>query len=136
MDELSLLFYPKMKEKDVLQMNILSLAFIGDGVHTLYVRDGAVKSSDLLAKSYHTICAKKCNALAQSLVLEKIYSFLDEKERDVIRRAKNAKMHHSSKNFDEETYKKATAFEALVGYLYLLGKYDRIKLLLTNGEKQ
>lgn len=128
------LFLPKLQTNGLAQISPLAMAFIGDGVHTLFVRDECVKSQVRLSKDYHNICAGKCNAKAQAIKLEGLLEMLDDDEKDIIRRARNAKIHHTAKNFDEETYKKATAFEALVGYLYLIGRYDRIKYILCYGE--
>lgn len=121
---------------EIKELNPIVLAFIGDGVHTLYVRDMVVKTSNLLANGCHKASAKLCNAKAQAGKLGDIINVLTEEEKDIVRRARNTKLHHTAKNSDEETYKKATSFEALIGYLYLLGKYDRIKeLLCVEGSK-
>lgn len=121
-------------ENEIKELNPIVLAFIGDGVHTLYVRDMIVKSSNLLANGCHKESAKLCNAKSQANKLATIMNLLTDEEKDIVRRARNAKTHHAAKNSDEETYKKATSFEALIGYLYLLGRYDRIKELLSSEE--
>ena len=113
------------------EMSPIVLAFIGDGVHTLYVRDRVVKNSNLLVNRWHINSAKFCNAKSQATKLDLIMNNLTEEEHDIVRRARNAKTHNIAKNSDIETYKKATAFEALVGYLYLKGDYDRLKQILS-----
>lgn len=113
------------------EINPIVLAFIGDGVHTLYVRDRVVKNSNLLVNRCHINSAKFCNAKSQATKLDLLMNNLTEKEHDIVRRARNAKTHNIAKNSDIETYKKATAFEALVGYLYLKGDYDRLKQILS-----
>ncbi len=123
-----------ISENEIKELNPIVLAFIGDGVHTLYVRDMIVKSSNLLANGCHKESAKLCNAKSQANKLATIMNLLTDEEKDIVRRARNAKTHHTAKNSDEETYKKATSFEALIGYLYLLGRYDRIKELLSSEE--
>lgn len=112
------------------EVSPIMLAFIGDAVHTLFVRDVVVKSSNLLMKDYHKESAKMCRAKAQAELLDKLMPFLSDEEQDVVRRARNAKTHHIAKNADIETYKKATAYEALVGYLYIIGNFDRLKEIL------
>lgn len=113
------------------EINPIVLAFIGDGVHTLYVRDRVVKNSNLLVNRCHINSAKFCNAKSQATKLDLIMNNLTEEEHDIVRRARNAKTHNIAKNSDIETYKKATAFEALVGYIYLKGDYDRLKQILS-----
>lgn len=134
MEKVTDLILPPISQKQIIELSPITLAFIGDGVHTMMIRDSVVKSSNLLVKSYHKLCAEKCNAKAQSIKLDSIIENLHEDELDIVRRAKNAKNNHVAKNSDEQTYKKATAFEAVIGYLYLLGKYDRIKEIVNMGE--
>jgi len=108
----------------------IALAFIGDAVHTLFVRDGIIKSESLLIKDYHKKSAKVCKAQAQAKKLDELVESLSEEEKDIVRRARNAKTHSKAKNASIEDYKKATAFEALVGYIYLTGNYARLKQIL------
>jgi len=115
---------------DTKELSPIVLAFVGDGVHTLYVRDRVVKNSNLLVNSCHKLSSKHCNAKAQAGKLDVIKDILTEEEQDIVRRARNAKVNNIAKNADLETYKKATSFEALVGYLYLKGDYKRLKQIL------
>lgn len=112
------------------EMNPIVLAFIGDGVHTLYVRDRVVKESNLLVNDCHIKSAKFCRAKTQAEKLDILNKFLTEDEQNIVRRARNAKTHNIAKNSDIETYKKATSYEALIGYLYLSGNYDRLNEIL------
>lgn len=113
-------------------MSILSLSFIGDAVHTLFVRDRVLKSSNLLAGDYHTKCIKFCNAGGQAKAFDELLSFFTEEEQEVARRARNAKS-HKAKNSSIENYKKATAFEAIIGYLYLLNNKERLNEILEKS---
>lgn len=124
------IFMPPLKEEAFMELNPIVLAFIGDGVHTLYVRDRVVKSSNLLVNRCHINSAKFCNAKSQAKKLDELLPSLCESEQDIVRRARNAKTHNIAKNSDIETYKKATAFEALIGYLYLKGDYKRLEQIL------
>ena len=63
--------------------------------------------------------------------MEKLLIVLNEDEKEIVRKARNAKAKHKAKNFDEEEYKKATAFEALVGYLYLTNQTERLNEILN-----
>lgn len=110
----------------------LALAFIGDAIHTAFVREYVLTNEqDLKIANYHNLSKKFCNAKHQKDVLEKILAILTDNEKEVVRRARNAKSKHKAKNFDEEEYKKATAFEALIGYLYLSNQSERLKEILN-----
>lgn len=108
----------------------LALAFIGDGVHTLFVREFVVKGGISNLNNYHLKAKKFCNAKHQKEVLEKLLPMLSFEESEIVRRARNAKSKHKAKNFNEEEYKKATAFEALVGFLYLTEQKERLEEIL------
>ena len=108
----------------------LALAFIGDGVHTLFVREFVVKGGISNLNCYHQKAKKFCNAKHQKEVLEKLLPMLTFEESEIVRRARNAKSKHKAKNFNEEEYKKATAFEALVGFLYLTDQKERLEEIL------
>ncbi len=75
-------------------------------------------------------------AESQSLMYHKIEKVLDEEETLVLKRGRNAKSVSSPKNADVCTYRKATGVEALIGYLYLEGKFDRIAYLMNIGIKE
>lgn len=125
------IFDKPLDEESFKEINPIVLAFIGDGVHTLYVRDRVVKNSNLLVNRCHINSSKFCNAKSQAKKLDLMFNDLTEIEHDIVRRARNAKTHNIAKNSDIETYKKATAFEALVGYLYLKGNFNRLKQILS-----
>lgn len=124
------IFLPAMGDGAIKEASPIMLAFIGDAVHTLFVRDGVVKQNTLLVKDYHKKSASLCKASAQAQKLDQIFESLEEDEKEIVRRARNAKVHTIAKHSDVETYKKATSYEALVGYLYLKGNYDRLKQVL------
>lgn len=112
------------------QLSPLALAFMGDAIHTAYVRKCVLMGQKNKLNNYHETAKKFCNARHQKEVLEKILPILSEEEQDVVRRARNSHSKHSAKNFDEETYKKATAFEALIGFLYLSQNTQRLDEIL------
>lgn len=112
------------------EVNPICLAFIGDAVHTLFVRDNVVKTNSLLLKDYHKKSASMCKASCQADLLDKMFDNLFPDEQDIVRRARNTKTNTKAKNSDLETYKKATSYEALIGYLYLKGDYSRLKEIL------
>lgn len=107
------------------QLSGLTLAYIGDAVYELYVRTKVLEKT----KNAHQMnleATKVVNHLAQAKLLESLEDSLSEEERLVVRRGKNAKG-IVPRNAKMINYRKATAFEALVGYLYLKG--DEIRLL-------
>ena len=119
----------KYTKQNIKEISVLALSFIGDAVHTLFVRDHILKSDNLLAGSYHTKSIKFCNATGQAKVFDMVFQNLTEEEKEVSLRARNAKG-HKAKNASIENYKKATAFEAIVGYLYLLEEKARLEEIL------
>ncbi|MBQ7884674.1 MAG: Mini-ribonuclease 3 [Clostridia bacterium] len=128
MTNLQNIFASPCSEQEIIEMSPLALAFIGDGVHTMHVRDSVIKNGGVVG--FHKKSAGQCNAKAQAQKLDRLISSLKPCEQDIVRRARNAKTHNIAKNSDIETYKKATSFEALVGYLYLKGDYDRLNEIL------
>ncbi len=114
----------------LLTSNLLSLAFIGDSVHTLFVREEILKTCDGKMNNYHTLSSKFCKAEHQAKVMELVMPLLEEKELDIVKRARNAKPKHQAKNASGADYTHATMFEALVGYLYLSDNDERLKEIL------
>ena len=118
----------------------LVLAFIGDGIHTLFVRDFVVTKNLQKLNDYNRQCSTFCKAKTQSKVLDLLVCDLTEEEKDVVRRTRNTKTHNIAKNSNLVEYKKATCFEALVGWLYLSGQNQRLneilqKSLIEEGNK-
>ncbi|MBE6827732.1 MAG: ribonuclease III [Ruminococcaceae bacterium] len=111
------------------QYNSLSLAFLGDAVYSLMVRERLIKDSGLSAGRLHKMSVESVNAAAQSEAMHRILPLLTEEENDVFRRARNSHPHHVPKNQETGDYHYATALEALFGYLYLEKKYDRLNEL-------
>lgn len=122
----------EINETNIGELNILSLSFIGDAVHTLFVRDKILKSLNLLAGDYHTKSVKFCNAGSQAKAYDVLFNNLDAEEQEIAKRARNAKS-HKAKNSSIENYKKATAFETVIGYLYLLNRHERLNQLLEQS---
>jgi len=115
---------------NISELSPLALAFMGDAIHTAYVRSEVLKGQRNKLNNYHETAKKFCNAKHQMQALERLLSVLTDEEKDVVRKARNTHSKHSAKNFDEETYKKATAFEALVGFLHLTGQTERLNEIL------
>lgn len=103
------------------------MAFIGDAVHTLYVRK-FVLTKDATVNFYNSICSHLCNAVFQASVFDKLE--LTDEEKEIARRARNTKNNNIPKNASIEQYKKATCLEAVIGYLYLTNSIVRLEQIL------
>lgn len=114
------------------ERNVLSLAYIGDGIYELMVRDYLVKQGNLKVNDLQHLAIKYVSAKAQREILEKIINsnILNEEEINIIHRARNNTSGRHPKNTDIVTYKYATGLEALFGYLYLEKDYERLKELM------
>ena len=120
-------------EKDETEVNMMSpltWAYVGDGVYELYIRTNLVNKTNLKPHKLHIESIKYVKAKAQAEILQKIYDDLTDEEKDIVRRGRNSENHHLPKNCDVKDYMYATAFEALIGYLYLTKKEDRLKEIL------
>lgn len=119
---------------NVLEINVLVLAYLGDTVYENYVRrflinKGIGNVNDLQTESINYVSAK---AQAKFLTEFVEKDFFSEEELNVIKRARNYKSHSHPKNCDIITYKHATGLEALIGYLELLGRRERIDKIMNN----
>jgi len=123
--------YDPIDEKDVSLMNVLQLAYIGDAVWEVAVRNHLIRQGYNL-HHLHSECIRKVNAHAQAAFVEALYNELTEEEADLIRRGRNAHSHHPvPKNQDPEDYSMATAFEVLLGFHYLTGHEERLGKIIT-----
>ena len=120
----------KLLEK-LLQTNLLPLAFIGDSVHTLFVREKVLEQNLSKMDNYHTQASKFCKASTQAKVIANLAPLLTEEEQEIVRRGRNAKPKHQAKNASSAEYLQATSFEVLVGYLYLKGDEKRLNEILN-----
>lgn len=118
------------------QMNPVTLAYVGDAVYTLLVRTRIMLESGERTGEIEKHVTDIVSAHGQSVALEKILPRLTEEENDIFHRGRNAKKATKSKNASAGDYARSTGFEALVGYLYLTGRYSRIEELLSDGENQ
>lgn len=115
----------------------LNLAFVGDTVFDLFVRESLVCQANRPVNKLHKLATQMVKAGAQAEAAKKILPILNEEELSVFKRGRNAHTNHKAKNATEGDYHYATAVEALFGYLYLSGEIDRLKELfeiITQGE--
>ncbi len=115
-----------LKERDPRTLPGLTLAYIGDCVFEIVVRSTLVESGLNHVSELNKIATKIVSAKAQSAFAKSIEDTLEEDERDVYRRGKNANSTTIPKSATRVEYHTATGFEALIGYLFLAGKKERI----------
>lgn len=110
------------------QLSGLTLAYMGDGVFELYVRFRLIARGGVRPNKLHREAKRYVSAKAQSRILRSLQEegVLSEVEASVVRRGRNAKSGTIPKNTDRATYQESTAFEALIGLLYLTGKEERL----------
>lgn len=117
-------------EMDVNMLSPLTWAYVGDAVYELYIRTNLVNNTKLKPHKLHIESIKYVKAKAQADILKRIEDNLTETEKDIVRRARNAENHHLPKNADPADYMYSTAFEGLIGFLYLTKKDERLKEIL------
>lgn len=123
-------FFGKLTKSQASQKSVLSLAYIGDAVQSLYVRERIIVEHDLKPDQMHKQASGVVNASSQACLAEKIFPILTQEEQSVYLRGRNATVAHRSKNQSGSDYRKATGLEALLGYLYLIGDEARLKEIL------
>lgn len=119
------------KEINAKQLSPLNLAFIGDCIYEILVRETLVTDANRPVNDLHRESVKYVSAKAQTAAYEKIRDALTEEETSVYKRGRNAKVGHSPKSATESEYHCATGVESLFGYLYLTEQTDRIKELFS-----
>ena len=105
----------------------VSLAFVGDGVFELMVRERLVEGGSLPAAKLHSMSVRRVKATAQALAYDAVLAASSEQELSILKRGRNVSLSRMPKSCTPEEYHKATAIEALLGYLYLDGQRERLK---------
>lgn len=124
-----------LTQKEILELNPLVLAFVGDSVQQLMVRTKLSCTSTAKAGELHKLQSAQIKASAQAKYMDDIMSALSEDEIAVFKRARNTHMNTMAKHASVAYYKKASGFEAVIGYLYLLGENERLEELFDIIEK-
>lgn len=122
-----------IKDVDVRTYSPLALAYIGDGVFDLVIRSLIVGKGNTKASQLHYQTSHIVKAESQAKIIEALEGDLTEEEADVYRRGRNAKSPTMAKNASMADYRKATGFEALMGYLYLKDEFPRVVELTKIG---
>lgn len=126
-------FFTTIPPEKARNLSAVTLAFVGDAVYSLYVREKLVLSTDFSTGTLQKLTSSEVSAHGQSELLNKIMPAFTEEESDVFRRGRNAKKPTKSKNASVAEYNRSTGFEAVLGYLYLTGQYKRITELLNEN---
>ena len=109
----------------------LTLAFLGDAVFEIMVREELVCEANRPVRKLHNLAVERVKAASQAEGAKKIMHVLTEEETTVLKRGRNATTNHTPKNALEGDYHYATGLEALFGYLYLQSKFDRLRELFN-----
>ena len=117
-------------------INPVVLAFVGDAVYSLFVREKLTFFSDCKAGELNALATAEVRATAQSGFFKEISGLLNEEELAVFRRARNAKKTTRAKSASIAEYNISTGLEAVLGYLYLTGETDRLNFLLNKGNTE
>ena len=120
-------------EQDIRTYSPLTLAYIGDAIFELVVRTVLVERKNTQAEKLHKAATKIVKAETQALMIEALKDDLTEEELAVFKRGRNAKAVTRAKNATMSEYRRATGFEALIGYLYLKGDMERMIELIHLG---
>lgn len=124
---------PKRIEEEVNFLNPLVWAYIGDSVYELFIRTNLVNNSNEKVHKLHVNAVKFVKAAGQAKILKAIEKELTEEEQNIVRRTRNTQNHHIAKNATPAEYSYATAFEGLIGYLYLNKRDERLKYILSRA---
>ncbi len=118
--------------KDYRQLNGLALAYVGDAIYEVYVRDYLIQSGLTRPNQLHKTATHYVSAKAQASLIQKMQDqqLLSEEEQEIFRRGRNSKSYTSAKNADIITYRISTGFEALIGYLHLTKQTERLEELV------
>ena len=120
-------------KQDIKSFSPLTLAYIGDCVYELVIRTVIVEKGNKQPEKLHREASGFSKAGTQCKIYEALREEVSAEEADILRRGKNAHFHTKAKNATVIEYRKATALEALLGYLYLTGRMERVLALLKLG---
>lgn len=116
---------------DPRQFSPLTLAFMGDAVFEMFVRERLVCQGNCSVNKLHKRAVEQVCCQAQAAAAQRLFPLMTEEEQEVYRRGRNAHVNHVPKNADPADYHAATALETLFGYVYLKGELDRLRLFFS-----
>ena len=123
----------QLADTDLRTYSPLTLAYIGDAIYELVVRTILVEKGNTQVNKLNQRANRLVKASAQSEMIEKLKPYLTEEEMAVFKRGRNAKSYTMAKNATMSDYRRATGFEALMGYLYLTEQWERMLELIKLG---
>lgn len=123
----------QIPDVDIRTYSPLTLAYIGDGIFDLVIRSVVVAKGNTRASELHKRTSQIVKAHTQAEMIEILLPLLTEEEEQIYRRGRNAKSPTMAKNATMSDYRKATGFEALMGYLYLRDQFERIVELVKTA---
>ncbi len=123
-------FFEPLSIRKATDLNPVTLAFVGDAVHSLYVRQKLALSADYPPGVLQKLNSERVSAHGQNIALQTAEKLFTEEERAVFMRGRNAKKPSRSKNAGVSEYNNSTGFEAVLGWLYLTGQNQRLMFIL------
>ena len=124
-----------MDEIKARNINPIVLAFVGDAVFSLFVREKLTFATDLKSGQLNKLATAQVKATAQAELLKEIMPLFNEEELAIFKRARNAKKTTKAKHATVAEYNASTGFEAVIGYLHLVGNNERLNFLLNKGKQ-
>ena len=126
----------ELEYQDIRTYSPLTLAYIGDAIYELVIRTILVEKGNTQVNKLHKRASRLVKASAQSAMIEKLKPYLTEEEMGVFKRGRNAKAATMAKNATMSDYRRATGFDALMGYLYLTEQWERMLELMKTGIRE
>lgn len=123
----------QLREVEIQEYSPLTLAYIGDGIYELLIRTLVVNEGNKTVQKLHKETSALVQASAQSKMMRRLQEELTEEEHAVYKRGRNSKSVSPAKNQSVTDYRRATGFEALMGYLYLKKDWERMLKLVKTG---
>ncbi|GEK34053.1 Mini-ribonuclease 3 [Kurthia sibirica] len=127
----------ELRDEDVKQIKALALAYMGDSVLEIAIREHLLRLGKIKPNILHKEATKYVSAKAQAKVVRQLMAeeFYTEEELAILRRGRNAKSGSVPRNTDVQTYNYSSAYEAVLGYLYLLGRHERVARIIDHTIK-
>ncbi len=122
-----------LEDIDTVNYSPQTFAYIGDAVYEVVIRTMIVDEANRSANDLHKMSSEYVKASTQAKLAEILQDVFDEEELAIFKRGRNTKINSKAKNASFHDYKKATGFEAVIGYLYLEGKTERMLELIKKG---
>lgn len=122
-----------MNQKEIKSINTTALAYLGDAVYEVAVRKFIMETGQYNADRLHQIVIRFVRAEGQAAAMKRLMPELSEEEQNLVRRARNRKITSKPRHAHPVTYKLATAFEAFVGYLYLMEEQERLNWFIDRA---